>query len=86
MRILISVIGFLGVIFGPWYVPLVCMIMLSLRWPALETVLIGLCMDFVWQGSFATTTGFFSAMPFFTLGGVILLWIFEPLRNRLLIF
>lgn len=83
MRLIISIIGFITILTGPWWLPAVCMILLSLRWVAIEAPLMGLIMDFVWQGSGVLTTSWHT-WPLFTLLGIALLWGFEPLRRRFL--
>lgn len=82
MRIAIAVIGFLTVMIGPWWIPLICMVLLCIRWSAPEAVVLGLLMDFVWQGSALASS--WHTWPIFTLIGIALLWGFEPLRRRFL--
>jgi len=84
MRISIAIIGFLGIALAPWWIPALCMILLSLRWAALEAVLIGVFMDLIWQGSGMLTSTSWHTWPLFTLFGIALLWGFEPLRRRFL--
>jgi hypothetical protein len=80
VRLILALAGFFGVLFAPWWVPLVCMILLSLRYAAWEVPIIGLCMDLVWLPS-----GGHFAIPVFTLLGIIIVWSASPLRRQLLL-
>jgi hypothetical protein len=80
VRVLLSLAGFFGVLFAPWWFVLACMILLSLRYAAWEVPLIGLFMDFVWL----PTSGHI-AVPVFTLLGIAIVWIASPLRKQLLL-
>ncbi|MBM3261144.1 hypothetical protein FJY93_01860 [Candidatus Kaiserbacteria bacterium] len=84
LRITIASIGFLSILTGPWWVPLVCMILLSARWVAWEALAIGLLMDFIWQGSGTFAISSWHTWPLFTIVAIILLWAFDPLRRRFL--
>ena len=78
IRVLITSIGMAGAFFAPWWVPLVCMIVLAVRYPAWEVLFIGLVMDLLWlpEGGLE--------MPVFLLAGIVLVWICAPLRNQFL--
>jgi len=78
IRVLVALIGFFSVFFAPWWVPLICMIVLSLRYPAWEVPFIGLLMDFLWLpgGGFE--------IPVFLIAGIVLVWICAPLRSQFL--
>ena len=78
IRILVASAGILGAFFAPWWVPLICMIALALRYPAWEVLFIGLVMDLLWLPG----SGF--EIPFFLVGGIVLVWICAPLRNQFL--
>jgi hypothetical protein len=80
VRILLALAGFLGAFFAPWWVPFICMILLSLRFSAWEVPLIGLCVDLLWLPS-----GTHFALPLFTLLGIALVWAASPLRKQLLL-
>ncbi|MBI5003606.1 hypothetical protein HZC00_00720 [Candidatus Kaiserbacteria bacterium] len=82
VRIILGFIGFLGVMTGPWWVPLTCMVLLCIRWSAPEAVLMGLFLDLSWQGSMAATS--WHTWPIFTALGLVFLWGLEPLRRRFL--
>jgi hypothetical protein len=79
VRTFLAVVGVIGVFIAPWWVPLVCMLILALRYASWETLFIGLLMDLVWLpgGGFP--------IPLFTIGGIALVWIFMPLRRQFLI-
>ncbi len=75
-----GVIGLLGTIFAPPWVPLIAVAVLALRFRAWEVPVIGLMMDFLWlPGSF------FYPLPLFTIASIILVWGLEPLRNEFLV-
>lgn len=78
-RFLIALAGFLGVLFAPPYVPLICMLLLSLRFRAWETLLIGFFMDMVWLPHAP-----FHAFPLYTCTAIVMVWALEPLRLQLL--
>jgi hypothetical protein len=78
-RLIIAIVGVVGVFFAPPYVPLLCMLLLCLRFRAWEALCIGLLADMVWLPEAS-----FGAIPFFTLAGVLLVWGLEPLRLQLL--
>jgi len=80
VRTFLALAGFLGALFAPWWVPLGCMILLSLRYSAWEVPLIGLCVDFLWLPS-----GGHFMVPVFTLLGIIIVWAASPLRRQLLL-
>lgn len=84
MRIMIALIGFVTILTGPWWLPLTCMILLCLRWQAIEALAIGLSMDFIWIGSSMLVTAPWHGFPMFTIASIILLWGLEPLRRQLL--
>lgn len=79
-RIVIALAGFLGALFAPWWVPLACMLLLSLRFPAWEVPFIGLLVDFLWLPS-----GGNFAFPLFTILGIAFVWLAHPLRRQFLL-
>lgn len=81
LRVVLFLAALLGAFFAPFWVPLLCMILLSLRFRAWEALFIGLLMDLLWLPS----VGFFNPFPYFTVGAIILVWIFEPVRKEFLI-
>ena len=78
IRLLIAGVGLLGAFFAPWWVPLICMLALSLRYPAWEVPLIGLVVDMLWLPG----DGFH--YPVFTLVGIVFVWLCAPLRAQFL--
>lgn len=78
IRSVIGLVGIAGAFFLPWWVPLVCMIGLALRYPAWEVLLIGLVMDLLWLPG----QGF--ELPVFLIAGIALVWICAPLRQQFL--
>lgn len=76
LRIVVAIIGFLGAIFLPWWVPAICIVLLSIRWRAWEAVLLGLLMDLLWLPA--------GGFPLFTIGAIAVVWAFEPLRSEFL--
>lgn len=79
VRVLVALAGFLGVLFAPWWVTPVCMVLLSLRYAAWEVPLMGFCMDCLWLPG-----GHFS-VPVFTILGIVVVWFASPLRRQLLL-
>lgn len=83
VRVGIAIVGFFGAIAFSPFVPLIAMITLSLRFRAWEVVAIGALVDFLWFTPFGSD-GFFLSIPLFTLIGVGLVSLLEPLRSELL--
>ena len=79
IRAAIAIVAVLGVFVALWWVPLVCMILLALRYPAWEVPVIGLLMDFLWLPG----SGHF-VIPLFMIGGIGIVWICAPLRDQFL--
>ena len=80
VRTLLVLVGCIGMLFAPWWVPLTCMILLSLRFAAWEVPLMGLLMDFLWLPS-----GAHFMFPLFAIFGIVLVWCTSPLRKQLLL-
>ena len=76
LRISVAVIGFLGAIFAPWWIPAICIVLLSVRFRAWEAILLGVLMDLLWLPA--------GGLPLFTIGAIVCVWIFEPLRTEFL--
>lgn len=72
-------IGSAGALFASWWLALLCMVLLALRYPAWEVLAIGFLIDLVWLPG---GDGF--SIPLFTLGAIVMVWIFAPLRARFL--
>ena len=79
-RIGIAIAGFIGAIFWSWYIPAICILLLSLRFRAWEAIVLGVFMDLLWlpPGSM------FYGLPLFTIFAIAVVWIFEPLRVEFL--
>jgi len=69
--------GVLAAIFGPPWLPLVPMVLLSMRFRAWETMALGLFTDFLWAPGLH--------VPLFLISAIVLVWAFEPLRKELLL-
>ena len=67
-----------GALFGPWWLPIIAVILLSIRFRAWEVLCIGLVCDFLWLPSGAY-------WPYLLFASIIIVWAFEPLRNELLL-
>ena len=80
LRVFVAIAGFSGVVFAPWWLPVICMVLLSLRYAAWEVPLIGLLMDLAWLPA-----GGHLAIPVFTLLGIAVVWLTSPLRRQLLL-
>ncbi|MEK7134101.1 MAG: hypothetical protein AAB804_03480 [Patescibacteria group bacterium] len=80
VRLLLILLGVVGTLFAPWWVSPLCMILLSLRYPAWEVPFLGLLIDLVWLSG---GSGF--SVPLFTIVGVCMVWILAPLREQFLI-
>lgn len=81
LRIILAFIGFIGVIFLPPWVPLVCIVLLALRFRAWEAILIGAFMDFAWLPSGTLI----HSLPLFSIAALLIVWGFEPLRAQFLV-
>jgi hypothetical protein len=77
LRIAVAVIGFLSAIFLPWWIPVICIIILALRWRAWEAIFLGVFMDLLWLSPGV-------GLPLFTIFAIAIVWVFEPLRNEFL--
>ena len=80
LRIALAAIGFWGAIFFPPWVPALCILLLAVRFRAWEAILLGLFVDLLWL---SPQSGF-HGLPLFTLGAIIVVWAFEPLRSEFL--
>lgn len=76
-RAIFVCIALAGIFVGPWWITPFAMLLLALRFQAWEVPCIGLCADVLW--------GAHGFLPLYTLFGLILTWVFEPLRERLLL-
>jgi hypothetical protein len=79
-RIAIAFIGYIGAIWLPWYVPAICIFLLALRFRAWEAIVLGVFMDLLWL----PPDSIFHGIPLFTIGAIVVVWAFEPLRSEFL--
>jgi hypothetical protein len=77
LRVGLSLFGICAVIFGPPWLVLVPMALLSMRFRAAEVILIGLFADFLWSPGLQ--------LPLFLIASIVIVWAFEPLRKELLL-
>jgi hypothetical protein len=78
-RLAIAVIGFLGVVIAPPWVPMICIVVLSLRFRAFEAIAIGFFCDILWLPAALP-----HALPLYTIAAIIVVWGLEPLRLEFL--
>lgn len=79
MRVLVVLVGIVGLLLGSVWIAVASMVVLAIRYRAWEIVAIGLFFDFAWQPTGATF-----AVPVFTLLSIGLVWAFEPIRAQFL--
>lgn len=82
---IVALFGILGAIFAPPWVPLLVIVILALsRW-AWVVIPLALTVDFLWLPA-GSGSGLFGSLvdpvPLFTIGGIVLAWILEPLRSE----
>lgn len=75
-RILVAAIGFVGAIYLPVWVPIGAILVSAFFWRAWEAMLLGLFVDFLWLPV--------HAFPWITLGAIVVVWLFEPIRSEFL--
>ncbi|MDB5238382.1 MAG: hypothetical protein JWM46_652 [Candidatus Kaiserbacteria bacterium] len=83
MRLILTIIGALGALVAPPWVPAVCIVFLAIRYRAWEAIVIGLLIDLTWQPA-ADTAALLHGLPLFTLACIVVVWAFEPLRSQFL--
>jgi hypothetical protein len=76
-RIALVVFGLYSVLFGPFWLPFVSMVLLSLRFRAWEVMALGLFYDFMYAPHLQ--------LPIFFIVSLCIVWAFEPLRRELLL-
>lgn len=79
IRILLTLIGVFGGMFVHPMVPIVCILLLACAYRSTEALFLGLFMDFAWQ-----PLSYLHPLPYFTLGAIVIVWLFEPIRSQLL--
>ncbi|HVM73972.1 MAG TPA: hypothetical protein VMU13_03800 [Candidatus Paceibacterota bacterium] len=81
MRITLAFIGLISALTLPPWIPLVCIVLLSIRYRAWEAILIGALIDFTWLPSGTAM----HSLPLCTLVAIIIVWGLEPLRQQFLL-
>ena len=84
LRIIVAAIGFIGVVFLPPWVPLLCIVLLAVRFRAGDAILIGAFMDLTWLPSGMIFSSIHT-LPLFTVAALLIVWGFEPLRAQFLV-
>lgn len=77
IKFVLGVIALFGIMYA-WWLTLVASIILSVRYRAWEVPVFGLLLDFAW---YAPDLSFH--WPICTAISILIVWVFEPLRNRL---
>lgn len=72
--------AFLSALVAPPWVPFLFALILALRFPAWEIILLGVCMDLAWLPTYTS----FSSLPLATIVAILLVWGLEPVRRELL--
>ncbi len=81
LRIVIAIIGFIAAIFWSWYIPAICIVLLSLRFRAWEAIALGVFMDLLWL----PPGGAWHGLPLFTIFAIVIVWALEPIRSEFLL-
>ncbi len=80
MRVAVGVVGFVSAIMGaPWLTAL-CIVLLAIRYPAWEAVVLGFMIDLVWLPAELSVY----TLPYFTIASIVIVWMLEPLRMQFL--
>jgi len=80
VRIGVAALGFFGALYiSPW-VPVVCIVLLAIRFRAWEAIVLGVFIDLMWLPG-----GHFASLPLFTMGSIVVVWLLEPLRSEFLL-
>ena len=80
MRIFLNVVGFTSIFFAPFWVPILAATFLSARWRAWEILIMGMFVDALWLPH-----SFYWGFPVATIGAILLVWAFEPMRREFLL-
>lgn len=84
LRLFLGIVMFWGILFASWWLPLMCAVLLTLRFRAWEVILAGMFMDLYWMPELVTLTSF-DSIPMATIIAVVLVFALEPVRRQLLI-
>ncbi len=77
-RSLLVLLACASALLGPWWLPLTCMVILAVLYPSWEILIVGLLIDLAWLPIESVS------LPLFTIAGIVLVWIFVPLRRKFL--
>lgn len=77
LRLGLAFFGLWAVVFGPPWLALVPIVLLSLRFRAWEALFLGLIMDFIWLPGLHA--------PLYLFASIAIVWALEPLRQELLL-
>lgn len=80
LRSILTGVGAIAAIFFTPWITAVCIVVLSVRYRAIEAVALGALLDFLWLPHTSHLTYF----PLCTLVTLIIVWGFEPLRMEFL--
>lgn len=80
LRVFLVGAAFLSALAAPPWVPFLCALLLALRFPAWEVIVLGVFIDLAWLPVHVSTAGF----PLATAIALILVWGLEPVRRELL--
>lgn len=75
LRLTLGILGFLAALIAPPWVPMLFIVLLALRFRAIEAIAIGFFVDMLWLPA-----GFPHALPLYTIASIIIVWGLEPLR------
>lgn len=78
-RKIVAGAAFAGIFLGSWWISALGALLLSIRWRAWEVIVLGSIVDIVWL-----PYGMFYGIPVATCMGILLVWLFEPLRRQFL--
>lgn len=79
-RTIVTLVGvFAAIAVSPW-VTAVCIVLLAVRYRALEAIALGALLDFLWLPHDTALT----MLPLCTLTALVIVWGFEPLRMEFL--
>ena len=79
LRPVLAAVGFAGAFMASPWVPMLAIVLLSLRFRAIEAIVIGFYTDMLWQAG-----GFPNVLPLYTIAAIIIVWGLEPLRLEFL--
>ena len=80
LRILIAIFGLVSIFVLPAWVPVICIIVLALRYRAWEAIMLGVLIDLTWLPAGL----FIHSLPLYTILSIVVVWGFEPLRQQFL--